>query len=244
MDRTDRRRRVSALAALLLPAVFAAMEEPIPVNAAPPGYFVDYDEAESYAERPTSLEEGDAFSISVRRAAYDTLSTRLLGIAESTYPDREPLVENALEHRWEMGPDTSHAVVWWSRGVGPNRIPQEVTWRAVRYYADLCTRYRQHFFLNTGTRAPSASELTYWATIERKDRFALEDSEFHDVFVVNLHLFWGIDDGAFDMNTVAHRVVVMDPSGQVLQVVGDAPADESVMISGWRDATRQSRRGR
>ena len=46
------------------------------------------------------------------------------------------------------------------------------------------------------------------------------------------------------MNTVAHRVVVMDPSGQVLQVVGDAPADESVMISGWRDATPSEQRAR
>jgi hypothetical protein len=103
------------------------------------------------------------------------------------------------------------------------------------YYADLCTHYRQHFFLNMGTRAPSASELTYWATIERKDRFALDDSEFHDVYVANLHLFWGIDDGAFDMNTVAHRIVVMDPSGQVLQVAGDAPADRA-SCSGWREA--------
>ena len=243
MDRTQRWRRVSALAVILpLAAVFGWV---IPARATPPGYFVDQAEVQGYGDRPFTVDEtGYAFSVSVQRAAYDTLSTRLLAIAESTYPERDPLVINALDHRWEMGDDTAHAVVWWSRGVGPNRIPQAVTWRAVRYYADLCTRYRRHFFLNTGTRAPSASELTYWATIERKDRFALDDSEFHDVFVANLHLFWGIDDGAFDMNTVAHRTVVMDPSGQVLQVVGDAPADESVMISGWRDATRQSRRGR
>jgi len=243
MDRTQCRRRVSALAVILPVAALLAWASP--GLATPPGYFVDLDEAGGYDQRPFTLDETDyAFSVSVQRAAYDTLSVRLLAIAESTYPERDPLVVNALDHRWEMGDDTAHAVVWWSRGVGPNRIPQAVTWRAVRYYADLCTRYRRHFFLNTGTRAPSASELTYWATIERKDRFALDDSEFHDVYVANLHLFWGIDDGAFDMNTVAHRVVVMDPSGQVLQVVGDAPADESVMISGWRDATRQSRRGR
>ena len=245
MERTTLRQRASALAALLLPAAFAAIAVPRAALATPPGYFIDYDEADVQAERPESVEEvDDAFSVSVRRAAVDSLSTRLLAIAESTYPDREPLVMNALEHRWEMGPDTFRAVVWWSRGVGPNRIPHAVTWRAVRYYADLCERYRMHVYANTGTRAPRGAELTYWATIERKDRFALEGAEFHDVFVANLHLFWSVDDGAFDMNTVAHRVVVLDPSGEVLQVTGDAPAEESVMISGWREATEHSRRRR
>jgi hypothetical protein len=42
------------------------------------------------------------------------------------------------------------------------------------------------------------------------------------------------------MNTTAHRTVVLNSSGEVLQVVGDAPADESVMISGWRDRWRES----
>ena len=245
MERTTLRRQVSALAVFLAPAAFAALAAPQSASAAPPGYFVDYDEADVQAERPESVEEtDDAFSVSVRRAAFDSLSVRLLAIAESTYPDREPLVANALEHRWEMGPDTSRAVVWWSRGVGPNRIPQAVTWRAVRYYADLCERYRMHVYSNTGTRAPHWAELAYWATIDRKDRFALDDAEFHDVFVANLHLYWGVDDGAFDMNTVAHRVVVLSPDGKVLQVTGDAPAEESVMISGWREATEHSRRGR
>jgi len=239
MDRTQCRRRVSALAVIL--PVAALLAWAIPGLATPPGYFIDQDEAGGYDQRPFTLDETDyAFSVSVQRAAYDTLSVRLLAIAESTYPERDPLVVNALDHHWEMGDDTAHAVVWWSRGVGPNRIPQAVTWRAVRYYADLSAHYRRWVYLNSGTRVPTKSDLTYWATIDHKDQFALEGAEFHDVYVANMHLFWGIDDGAFDMNTTAHRTVVLNSSGEVLQVVGDAPADESVMISGWRDRWRES----
>ena len=239
MDRTQCRRRVSALAVIL--PVAALLAWAIPGLATPPGYFIDQDEAGGNDQRPFTLDETDyAFSVSVQRAAYDTLSVRLLAIAESTYPERYPLVVNALDHHWEMGDDTAHAVVWWSRGVGPNRIPQAVTWRAVRYYADLSAHYRRWVYLNSGTRVPTKSDLTYWATIDHKDQFALEGSEFHDVYVANMNLFWGIDDGAFDMNTTAHRTVVLNSSGEVLQVVGDAPADESVMISGWRDRWRES----
>ncbi|HET9940252.1 MAG TPA: hypothetical protein VFR25_04060 [Candidatus Eisenbacteria bacterium] len=241
MDRIQCRWRVSALAVLLPIAALAALGRPMQARATPPGYFVDQAEAEGYGDRPFRLDEtAYAFSVSVDRAASDTLSARLLAIAESTYPERDPLVVNALDHRWEMGADTAHAVVWWSRGVGPNRIPQAATWRAVRYYADLCAHYRRNLYLNTGTRAPMKSELTYWATIDHKDRFGLEGSQFNDVYVANMNLFWGIDDGAFDMITTAHRTVVIDPSGEVLQVVGDAPGDESVMISGWRDRWRES----
>src|SRR5262245_50663241 len=239
MHRTQCRWRVSGLDVILpLAAVFGWS---IPARATPPGYFVDQAEVQGYGDRPFTVDETSyAFSVSVQRAAYDTLSTRLLGIAESTYPERDPLVVNALDHRWEMGDDTAHAVVWWSRGVGPNRIPQAVTWRAVRYYADLSAHYRRWIYQNSGTRVPMQSELVYWATIDRKDQFSLEGSEFHNVYVANLNLFWGIDDGAFDMNTMAHRTVVLDPTGEVLLVVGDAPADESVMISGWRDRWRES----
>ena len=243
MARIQIRWRVLALAALFVPAVLAAPGRPTHAGALPPGYFVDYDEARDSNDRPISIEDaGDAFTVSVRRAAEDSLSAWLLAVAESTYPDRATLVTNALDHRWEMGPDTAHAVVWWSRGVGPNRIPHAVTWRGVLFYADLTAHYRAHFYLNSGTRAPNSSELTYWSTIEKKDRFELAGFDYRNVYVANLHLFWGIDDGAFDMNTTAHRVVVLDPSGQVLQVQGDEPADESVMISGWREATRHMRR--
>lgn len=239
MDRTQCRRRVSALAVILPLAALAA--RPIPAHATPPGYFVDRAEVAGYEERPSRLDETNyAFSVSVERAADDSLSARLLAIAESTYPDRAPLVEKALDNHWEMGADTAHAVVWWSRGIGPRRIPHAVTWRAVRYYSDLSAHYRRNLYLNTGTSAPMKSELNYWATIEHKDRFNFEGLESHNVYVVNLNLFWGIDDGSFDMTTNAHRVVVLDPSGDVLQVVGDAPADESVMISGWRDRWREA----
>jgi hypothetical protein len=239
MDRTQCGRRVSTRAVIL--SLAAALGWTIPARATPPGYFVDRVEAEDYSDRPFTVdEERYTFGVSVDRAANDSLSARLLAIAESTYPERESLVVNALDHHWEMGDDTARAVVWWSRGTGPNRIPHAATWRAVLYYADLCAHYRLNHYQNTGTRAPMQSQLTYWATIDHKDRFSMEGSQFHDVYVANMHLFWGIDDGAFDMNTTAHRTVVLDPSGEVLQVVGDAPSDESVMISGWRDRWRES----
>lgn len=238
MDRSQCLRRATALAVILAAALLAG---PPLALAMPPGYFVDKAEVAGYEERPFTLHETDyAFSVTVDRAAPDSLSAWLLAIAESTYPDRATIVDKALDNSWEMGADTAKAVVWWSRGIGPRRIPHAVTWRAVRYYSDLSARYRRNIYSNTGTSAPMKSELNYWATIEHKERFNFEGMESRDVYVANMNLFWGIDDGAFDMNTTAHRVVVLAPSGKVLQVVGDAPSEESVMISGWRDRWREA----
>jgi hypothetical protein len=212
----------------------------IRVEAAPSGYFVDSSQVS--APRPIWVADttGD-FSISIRRSIPDSLSERLLAIAEATYPPRELLIRIAAGKGYEMGSDTAGAVLWWCEGLGASRVPYAVTAGALDHYTGLTELYRERRFREAGTRPLFWSELVYRATIAFRDTFNMDGASYSNVFVAHLRLVWTYDDGTFLPFTKAHRVVVLTHAGEVLAVHGDGATEEKLSISRHRGIGRQER---
>jgi len=208
--------------------------------AAPQGYFVDSKQA--FARRPASVEKTDGdFTMSIHRDCKDSIGTRLLGIAEATYPPREVLVDFAIEYALEMGSDSAHVPLWWCDGVGVERIPYAVTLSAVEYYARLTENFRRHIFWGVGGTPLRWTDFTYRATITRKANVTVGPESFASVYVADMLLDWRYDDGIFTPVTRAHRIVVLTPAGKVLRVEGDGGADEDVSMSNHRRVGRDRR---
>ena len=54
------------------------------------------------------------------------------------------------------------------------------------------------------------------------------------MFVVEMNLAWAFDDGTFVPQSIAHRIVVLAPDGDVLAVQGDGETVETVSFSAHR----------
>jgi len=206
-------------------------------SALPPGYFVDAEQAVATRHdrwEETEWELGD-FTISIHRIAPDLAQARLLSIAEAVYPPRDLVTSVAMLEGYEMGSDISRGNLWWYQGIGASRLPYAVTLATIDYYAGLTERFRRRDFHEAGTRPLHSSRLLYEGSIMHRERFSVNDDDYHDVYVAHLHLFWAWDDGIFDSRTEATRTVVLTRAGDVLAVSGDRAFEEDVVISGWRD---------
>jgi hypothetical protein len=205
----------------------------MPADASPPGYFVDSTDA--VAERPLDRVEADGdFTLSIHRRYEGTLEARLLGIAEATYPPRDRLVGIAIESGFEIGSDSSRVPLWWCDGLGATRVPYAVTAGALEHYTNLTERFRAHNFRGAFARNLFWSDLAYRAKIDHRDEYLFAGGSVANVYVAEMNLSWGYDDGTFVPVSVAHRIVVLAPDGTVLGVEGDGETKEDVFISSHR----------
>ena len=211
-----------------------------PIYAMPPGYFVDSTQA--FAPRPDRawFDDGD-FTLEISRESPDSTAARLLGIAEATYPPRDLLNSLSFERRTEIGPDSAKVPLWWYDGVGVMRVPYAVTAGALQYYANLTDRFRSHNFWGAFARSLFWTDLNYHAAITRRGEYYIGSDVFHDVYVAEMTLGWGYDDGTFVPVSLAHRIVVLAPDGDVLLVEGDGSVSEKVWFSVHRRVGYQQR---
>ncbi|HEY2923718.1 MAG TPA: hypothetical protein VGJ98_01990 [Candidatus Eisenbacteria bacterium] len=235
MDGLVKRALVAATVALL------SMADAMPASASlPPGYFVDSTQA--VAERPMNWVEADGdFTLSVHRRYEDPLGARLLGIAEATYPPRDRLVEIAIQRGFEIGPDSSRVPLWWVDGLGAMRVPYAVTAGALEFYAKLTERFRSHNFRGAFAHNLFWTDLEYKASIAPGDQYFLGAGSLTKVYVAEMSLSWGYDDGTFVPVAVARRIVVLASDGTVLSVEGDGETRESVFLSSHRGIGRVER---
>lgn len=212
---------------------FAAPFLAAPASATPPGYFVDSTQAN--AERPADRVVDDgAFTLSIHRKYSNALEARLLDLAEATYPPRERLISVAIDRGFEMGGDSARASLWWCDGLGAARVPYCVTAGALAHYVRMTERFRAHNFWEAWAHNLFWTDLKYEAKIEHRDQYDFEEGTLTDVYVVQMTLAWGYDDGTFVPTCLAHRIVVLTPGGSVLGVAGDGQTIEKVMFSGHR----------
>ena len=211
-----------------------------PANASPPGYFVDSTQAD--AERPIDRVEADGdFTLSIHRRYEDPLGARLLGIAEATYPPRDRLVGIAIERGFEVGSDSSRTPLWWCDGLGVTRVPYAITAGALEHYIKLTERFRSHNFRGAWARNLFWTDLSYRASIAPRDEYYFEGGSAANVYVAEMNLSWGYDDGTFVPVSVAHRIVVLARDGTVLDVEGDGETNEQVTFSSHRGVWRVER---
>ena len=208
------------------------MAPAIPKRAAamPPGYYVDSTQvAEDLA--PDRVESDGDFTLSIHRRYEGPLAARLLQLAEATYPPRDSLVIRAIERGTEVGSDSARTPLWWIDGLGVSRVPYAVTAGALRHYVDLTDKFRRHNFWGAWDHNLFWTELRYDASIGRRDEYYAQDSTFTNVYVAEMNLAWGFDDGVFQPLSLAHRIVVLSPDGNVISVEGDGDTKESVSFS-------------
>jgi len=222
-----------ALLLALPPAYGAAFQTP-------PGYYVD--SAQVVTSRPLwrDARDGD-FTYSVRREFSDSTTGRLLSIAESCYPERDLLVEIAATRYLEMGSDTTKASLWWCDGEGVRRVAWAVTAGALEHYLGMTERFRNHDYLVPGGEGLYFTDLAYHAKITAMPEFVMKEREYNEVYVAYLLLGWSYDDGVSIDSFEAHRIVVLDPQGNVLAVDGDGRALEEYRFSGHIAPGRQQR---
>jgi hypothetical protein len=204
-----------------------------PARALPPGYFIDSTQA--VAPRPAELryDDGD-FTLAVVREFADSTEARLLGIAEATYPPRERLEVLSIANRTEVGRDSARTSLWWYDGVGVTRVPYAVTAGALQYYTSITEQFRAHDFWGSFAHPLFWTDLNYHARIARRAEYALGFEEFEDVYVAQMTLGWGYNDGTFVPISLAYRIVVLTPQGDVLRVEGDGMIKETVRLSEHR----------
>jgi hypothetical protein len=223
---------VPALAVCLGAATPSAAEAGVP-----PGYYVDSTHASEV--RPTWRDARDGeYTFSIRRTVEDSVSARLLGIAEAVYPPRELLITLAVNGNHEMGSDTSGVPLWWSDGPGMRRIPYAVTAGAILHYWDLTEELRTRTLYRPGVRRTWESDFDYEATIAARDTFVVNATAHERVYVAHLRLEWSYDDGTFYSLVQARRTVVLRGDGEVLEVEGDGGAVEETAISGYHEPGR------
>ena len=210
--------------------LLAALIGTTPAGATPPGYFVDSTQAS--AERPRNLVVSDGdFTLSIQRSYYTRLEERLIGIAEATYPPRDSLLVLAIERADEIGSDSTRTPLWWCDGLGVSRVPYAVTAGALEFYKNLTERFRHHNFWGAWDHNLFWTDFVYKATIAPRAEYYVEGQRFPEVFVVEMNLAWAFDDGTFVPQSIAHRIVVLAPDGDVLAVQGDGETVETVSFS-------------
>ena len=211
-----------------------------PARGSPPGYFVDSTQAN--AERPVDRVEADGdFTLSIRSRYEDPLGARLLGIAEAAYPPRDSLVVIAIKRGFEVGSDSAHTPLWWCDRLGVMRVPYAITAGALEYYIKLTERFRSHNFRGAWARSLFWTDLSYRASIAPRDEYYFQGGSVANVYVAEMNLSWGYDDGTFVPVSVAHRIVVLSRDGTVLDVEGDGETNEQVYLSSHRGPWRVER---
>lgn len=221
-------RLIFALTCDLL-AAFAAR----PALAMPLGYFIDSTQA--FAPRPDLADYGDGdFTLLISREYDDSTAARLLGIAEATYPPRSTLTGLSNARGTEIGPDSARISLWWYDGVGVGRVPYAVTAGALSYYTRLTERFRSHNFWGSFAHPLFWTDLSYHATITYEKEFYVGRDHYTNVYVAEMNLLWCFDDGTFVPGSLAHRMVILEPEGDVLLVLGDGETRESVRFSTHR----------
>jgi hypothetical protein len=196
----------------------------------PTGYYVDSVEVRS--EPPVVRHEsGGEYNIIVARVAPDSIMSHLLAIAECAYPPRSLLAGLAATNGYEIGSDTAKVPLWWCNGIRERRIPWAATRGALEHYLALTQKYRDNDFHVPGVYPVFTSELTYRATIARRDAFALGNRSFYDIYVADVELSWMYDDGTVWPRFTASRRVILTPEGEILVVDGDGQGTEAVSLS-------------
>jgi hypothetical protein len=211
--------------------------------ATAPGYYVDSTAVRASPPAPREETTGQ-YTCTITRQAPDAAASRLLAIAECSYPPRALLAGLADSKGYEIGSDTARVPLWWCKGTGERRIPYAATRGALEYYLKLTEKYRDRERREPGSQRILTSGFEYHATISLRDEFALRDTTYHDVYVASIAMSWTYDDGIFLPFVAARRTVVLGAEGEIKAVDGDGQEIEDVAISANRGIGRQQQLGR
>ncbi|MDX9974833.1 MAG: hypothetical protein RBU21_17735 [FCB group bacterium] len=183
--------------------------------------------AASLAGCPSELATRLRYDVHINRH-FDTLLERdLILVAENTYPDPEDVVE-----LYPLGtnPEDLPENVWWYYGYfgSDTRYPYAITADAIEYYKQKVLEDRANAVPEPDLWEAHSEDFRYTATVKYFATFNGEEGEtFSDVYVVTMSLNWRESCGPLcGGGFYQDREVVLTPSGEVLQVLGDGEAGQ------------------
>ncbi|MDX9974834.1 MAG: hypothetical protein RBU21_17740 [FCB group bacterium] len=163
------------------------------------------------------------YRVDIDRDFQTPLEEDLILIAENTYPSREEVATQAYSPGTD--PESLPENVWWYfvEGSGEFRYPYALTAGAIEYYTQKILDDRANALSGSAPVAGEKEHFEYEASIDYHATFEGEEGEsFSDVYVVTMKLEWSESHGiATGSGFSQDRLVVITPSGEVLQVQGD-----------------------
>ena len=162
---------------------------------------------------------------------------RLLAKAESIYKNPDT-VEPELFKEWryialnnDVFPDGQPK--WWTGSVSRILSTELVTTEAVLYYYNISQTLRnKKGKLTENSFTFLSSGLKYEASIKKMEFYERADRRFNNVYVANMTLTWvQVCGGLCGYGFTRNKIVVMSPSGDILEVFLDDPVNRSSWIS-------------
>jgi len=162
---------------------------------------------------------------------------KLLAKAEALYKNPEP-VERQLLKEWRyiaepyvLLPDGEPR--WWTGPIGTILAADLVSTGAVLYYYNISKALRSNDGkVNGNSWKFLSSNLKYEASIKKMDVYERSGKSFKNVYVANMTLTWGQVCGRLcGSGFTRNKIVVMSPSGEILEMFLDDPVNRSSWIS-------------
>jgi hypothetical protein len=162
---------------------------------------------------------------------------RLLAKAESLYKNPDT-IEPELLKQWRyiaeeyvVLPDGQPK--WWTGTTDTILATELVTTEAVLYYYNISQALgNKEGRLKENSFTFSSSSLKYEASIKKMDLYERADRRFSNVYVANMTLTWAqICGGLCGSGFTRNKIVVMSPSGEILEMILDDPVNRSSWIS-------------
>jgi hypothetical protein len=177
------------------------------------------------------------YRILIKREYASPEEERLLAKAESVYKNPQT-VEPELLRQWRyLAEDYSilpeGEPKWWTGRSDGTFATELVTTGAVLYYYNLSQDFRINAGrLKDGSFQFISSTLKYESSIKKMDVYERAGRSFSDVYVANMTLTWGqVCGGLCGSGFTRNKIVVMNTSGEILEMFLDDPVNRSSWVS-------------
>ena len=186
---------------------------------------------------PSANSQATRYTILMKREYGSPDEEKLLAKAETLYknPDR---VDLELLKQWRYNaepyvilPDGEPK--WWSGPFSTILAAELVSTGAVLYYYNISQALRSNDGkVNGNSFRFLSSNLKYEASIKKMDVYERSGKSFNNVYVANMTLTWGQVCGRLcGSGFTRNKIVVMSPSGEILEMFLDNPVNNSSWIS-------------
>ena len=175
--------------------------------------------------------------ILVKRQYGSPEEEKLLAKAESVYKNPETTQLQLLKE-WGRFADEYSVLPegepkWWTGHVDTIPGAELVTAEAVLYYYNISQAFRNNNgILKENTFTFISSNLKYEASIRKLDAYERAGKSFSNVYVANMTLTWAqVCGGLCGFGFTRNKIVVMNPSGEILEMFLDDPVNRRTWVS-------------
>lgn len=185
---------------------------------------------------PVENTRASAHSIFIKREYGSPDENKLLAKAETLYknPDGADL-ELLKQWRYNAEPYVilpDGEPKWWSSQFNGIQAAELVSTGAVLYYYNLSQTLRNNGGKLNGNSFRFSTSLEYEASIKKMDVYERSGKSFNNVYVANMTLTWGqVCGGLCGYGFTRNKIVVMSPTGEILEMFIDDPANNRSWIA-------------